>query len=1577
MGDEAAAASMAARASSETMDEQRQERLAYEYLCHLEETRAWLSACISQELPGPSDLEESLRNGVYLAKLGHFFAPDVVPLRRVYDADEAVYAERGLVFRHTDNINHWLAAMESVGLPQHFFPDPFDLYEKRNLPRVIFCLHALSLLLFKLGKAPIIEDLVGKLSFSPSEIDQVRRALEERGVELPAFGKIGGILAREMSADDAALHVAVILINKALDDQDPDAMLTALRDPRAELTAVRDANASRYFQVLRIAKQVKLQNHLDRSLTGSYVADVYDEMLNQAEIQGYLFESNVNVLLEQLDEAIKDDDLEMFEGLIGSLDLGVSDVVPENIPGYLEVLKKIREEADDEALTLSKSDLQVAVTASNEKVNLENAREEAIIAINTCLKGDDAEATFQALQNPAAELPEMYPLVSRLYHSELASIRREAGHNLSRDELINGLSILSAIAEVNFSLKMKGSFDVVASLRKPNAHISGVNEGRTSRYMGTLLQELFNKSEGNSTSTYLTHTEIQNCVDTANSRAEDEHDKDKAVHWINEAVAAGNASKTVDALLKKAAMILCVDKAQEKVYQLFLAARQTRQENAFLSVDDIQHEVNSANTIAAESNRICVSLATVHMGVVHGSADDVLHGLQALDSVKVIPGCKKLYLKELQQLFAESEDSDEPLEWLSCCVQTYLHFNFNLLTLQSEWSDTPYGSLDCYMSLDKVTRLAEDINGRFLSEDFVPLWVNFQAASRGWLARRPTDELRKRLARIVSFRIDSTDSQQVHASPRKLRKSDSFLAKLQSHIRGYLTRRRLHISISHPEVQKELSQELLHQAHLPLIRDFLHSLDVSAHDFSQEAELQRVKSSVVASIRHNNALEKEVDAMDVKIGLLVRNCITLGQVMQHTGKKARRDSVRYQSSWLKSTQSLTSLSKESRERLAAYQHLFYLLQTDPTYLAKLIFAMPASQSNKFIQSVIPSIFNYGSSPREEYLLLMLFKTALEEEIKLKVQNPSDSLTGNPLVLRMVVDFYRTGRGQGALQGLLKPLVSSVLDDADLSIDLSPVDVYKRWVNEIETTTGKPSGMKHECSTEEAIQHLEVQKQLSESVVQLEKLVSTFCTTISKSKDKIPYGILYVAKVLKNALQAKFPGLPEEELMKSVGNLLYYRYINSGIVAPDSFDIIQLGPGTSLTTKQRKNLGLIAKILQFAAAGKTYENDQHLRRLSVLTRSCNLIFQEFFREACDVASPEEHFSIDSYTEASLLTPPTITLTLQELRDTHQLLLDHKQDVAPDSFDLLRRLLDDVGKVPTDDELLGPLGETSSRRVANTELCLTLTRKYTEEEDKVKLLYSETKQMVAKLIRYRLNARTAREVLCSPVTEEEDQIYKSCSLPETVEARKKFPALSDLQQVALESVQALQKVGRLPADDSYQGYLLEDIAKDIVQQREYRRSREQELRRLQQTQRDLDLKTAFNEEKLDYYQQYIQACLNNLINKGPKKGQQAAKLRTTSLKYTGAQLADKGVLLSVDGLEPSQLKNAHFELSPRERQGVFSVRARFLGVPVDATEIDIQDLLRMQYEGVAVMDVFGKARVNVNLLLYLINRKFYGK
>lgn len=59
----------------------------------------WMEACIEEELPSTTELEENFQNGVFLAKLGHFFAPKVVPMKRIYDHDQSRYQVRILLWK--------------------------------------------------------------------------------------------------------------------------------------------------------------------------------------------------------------------------------------------------------------------------------------------------------------------------------------------------------------------------------------------------------------------------------------------------------------------------------------------------------------------------------------------------------------------------------------------------------------------------------------------------------------------------------------------------------------------------------------------------------------------------------------------------------------------------------------------------------------------------------------------------------------------------------------------------------------------------------------------------------------------------------------------------------------------------------------------------------------------------------------------------------------------------------------------------------------------------------------------------------------------------------------------------------------------------------------------------------------------------------------------------------------------------------------------------------------------------------------------------------------------------------------
>lgn len=61
---------------------------------------------------------------------------------------------------------------------------------------------------------------------------------------------------------------------------------------------------------------------------------------------------------------------------------------------------------------------------------------------------------------------------------------------------------------------------------------------------------------------------------------------------------------------------------------------------------------------------------------------------------------------------------------------------------------------------------------------------------------------------------------------------------------------------------------------------------------------------------------------------------------------------------------------------------------------------------------------------------------------------------------------------------------------------------------------------------------------------------------------------------------------------------------------------------------------------------------------------------------------------------------------------------------------------------------------------------------------------------------------------------------------------------------------------------------------------------------------------------------------------------------AIKYTAVKLMEKGVLLEVEDLPDSQQKNLLFEITPLATTGLFHVQAKFMGVPMENVEIDIQ-------------------------------------
>uniref|UniRef100_A0A8C3UD20 IQ motif containing GTPase activating protein 2 n=1 Tax=Catharus ustulatus TaxID=91951 RepID=A0A8C3UD20_CATUS len=1465
-----------------------------------------MEVCLDEELPPTTELEEGLRNGVYLAKLAKFFAPNVVSDKKIYDVEQARYKRSGLHFRHTDNTVQWLRAMESIGLPKIFYPETTDVYDRKNIPRMIYCIHALSLYLFKLGLAPQIQDLLGKVDFTEEEISNMRKELEKYGIQMPSFSKIGGILASELSVDEAALHAAVIAINEAVEKGVAEQTIATLRNPNAMLLNVDEELAQDYQNELFDAKRKKESNaRLKNGTISDEERDVYEELLTQAEIQG-----NINKI--------------------------------------------------------------------NKFIAVDN--------INTAIRNCDPSKTLVALMKPEAQLPVVHSFAAAVYQTELFNLQQQNAVNyLAHDELSIAVEMLSAVVLLNQTLENKDILMIKNHLRDPCTGFNNLEEENI--YADTLLSI---KSEASSQGQdYLSWNDIQNCIDMVNMQIQEENERIIAIGHINEAVDQGNPEKTLETLLLPTAKLQDVIPENARHYQdvLHHAKAQKCKVRIFALVicENVRHFIFLCYYFIL----VAVGISMINKSLEKGDSQPILMTLQSRFGLRVIPECAEAYFRNLSEAknMKTTEGSSES-PWIKLVMKAMYDYYYNVETEEGTCV-APKGVVPktSWLTGEEIQSIAGQVTADYNREQ---LWlanenliVGLQARARGFLVRR---NYRDRKAYLQNQEPSAIKIQLLHVT-------------------GLITTTILH------QLTSLFSSTTVGAENPPLtvLRKFAYLLDQSDLDFQEELEVTRLREEVVTKIRSNQQLEKDLNLMDIKIGLLVKNRITLQDVVLHSKKLNKKSKSQLEEMVMVDKQGIKGLSKERRKKLEAYQHLFYLLQTNPTYLAKLIFQMPQNKSTKFMDTVIFTLYNYASNQREEYLLLKLFKTALEEEINSKVDQIQDIVTGNPTVIKMVVSFNRSARGQNTLRQLLAPVVKEIMEDKSLIINTSPVDVYKAWVNQLEMQTGEASKLPYDVTTEQALTHPEVVNKLESSIQSLRAVTDKVLTSIFSSLNMMPYGMRYIAKVLKSSLHEKFPDATEDELLKIVGNLLYYRYMNPAIVAPDGFDIIDITAGGQIHPDQRRNLGCVAKVLQHAASNKLFEGEsEHLSSMNTYLSQTYQKFRYFTLSACDVPEPEEKFNIDEYSDMVTLSKPVIYISIEEIINTHSLLLEHQDAIAPDTNDLLNELLEGLGPVPDIESFLGegavdpndPNRESTLNQLAKTEISLSLTSKYElrEGEDQdLKSLMIKTKRLIVDVIRTQ-PGDTLLEILETPATAQQVSnlklVEKRAILDsKTPEKMKHSQSIFEDGQLPIEqkkrkiqrNLRTLEQAGLVSSATKYQE-IINEIAKDIRNQRRYRHHRKAELVKLQQTLNALNSKTAFYEEQINYYNTYIKTCLDNLTRKnsrrsikldGKEEVKGSKKLKQTSLKYTAARLHEKGVILEIEDLQTNQFKNVMFDITPGEEVGDFEIKAKFLGVEMEKVQLHFQDLLQMQYEGVAVMKMFDKAKVNVNLLIFLLNKKFYGK
>jgi Ras GTPase-activating-like protein IQGAP2/3 len=107
---------------------------------------------------------------------------------------------------------------------------------------------------------------------------------------------------------------------------------------------------------------------------------------------------------------------------------------------------------------------------------------------------------------------------------------------------------------------------------------------------------------------------------------------------------------------------------------------------------------------------------------------------------------------------------------------------------------------------------------------------------------------------------------------------------------------------------------------------------------------------------------------------------------------------------------------------------------------------------------------------------------------------------------------------------------------------------------------------------------------------------------------------------------------------------------------------------------------------------------------------------------------------------------------------------------------------------------------------------------------------------------------------------------------------------------------------------------------------------------------------------------------------------------SFKYSARNLAEKGVLVSWRGYSERQWDKINITLSS-DAVGIFYIEGSIgsLMIPGAAASVPLDDLLQAQFNNCQFMNLFGSddgkgqaegpLRLNVNLLVHLLMRKFY--
>ena len=658
------------------------------------------------------------------------------------------------------------------------------------------------------------------------------------------------------------------------------------------------------------------------------------------------------------------------------------------------------------------------------------------------------------------------------------------------------------------------------------------------------------------------------------------------------------------------------------------------------------------------------------------------------------------------------------------------------------------------------------------------------------------------------------------------------------------------------------------------VKNFVHLLNDSDFDFNEEVEFERIRKTVVQQVRQNELLEQYIDQLDIKIALLVKNKITLDEVVRHQHNFGSHSMGLLANSSMSSGNQfdLKALNKGSRRKLESYQQLFFNLQTQPQYLSRLFCHVreqgTAEKECKRIELLIMSLFGYAQKRREEYYLLKLIARSIREEID-GCQSLQEYLRGNYFWTKLLGNYTRSPRDRKYLRDLLGPLIrDNIIEDPALDLESDPMQIYRSAINNEELRTGRPDPRPLEVPREVAIRDPETRRLFIDHLRDLREICDQFFLALEDYLHKMPYGLRFLGGQMLEALSQQFKRESQDTLLQIVANWLWRLYLQPALTMPENVGVIEKG----LSPLQKRNLSEVAKVIGQIASGRVFGGENvYLQPLNAFVSESIHRLTLITHEIISVPDAESTFDIDEFNDLYAKNKPTLYIKMTDVFAIHNLVAAEVAYMCPGRDDVLREIIHDLGNAKSNENEMNAAG--------SSEIHMFLTPKLHDVNDpeaEVKSLFMETKRCVLYIIRVQTGANLL-EILVKPITDEDEMKWQNLLHDDFTDGGKTRGAYSDtnmvdvtrmsyyeLKRTALENVMRLEKMGRISKHNFYQD-VLNAIAVDIRSKSRRRVQRQRELEGVRLTLGNLHEKAKYLEQQRKSYDNYIESAMATLQNK----------------------------------------------------------------------------------------------------------------